>query len=71
MERESLKEYSEASTVEKEERYAMKSCFEELCTFLSMGAIFFRSLTEPNKRKADLSVKKIHFSMGIYVDINL
>ena len=36
MERGSLKEYSEAAIVEKEELYAMKSCFKELHTFLLM-----------------------------------
>ena len=36
MERKTFKEYSEAA-LEKEELYAMKSCFKELHTFLSMG----------------------------------
>ena len=42
MERENFKEYSEAPIVEKEELDAMKTCFEELLTFLSVGgrAIF-------------------------------
>ena len=62
LERESFKEYSEAAIVEKEELYAMKSCFEELYTFLSKGAIFFRSLTEPNKQ----SVKEFSSSRGTY-----
>ena len=48
MEKESLKlfkEYSEATIVEKEELQAMKSCFEELHTFLSMQSdiLFFGS----------------------------
>ena len=38
MGRESFKEYSEAAIVEKEERSVMKSCFQELHTFLSMRA---------------------------------
>ena len=62
MERESFKEYSEAAIVEKEELYAMKTCFEKLHTFLSTGAMFFRSLTEPNKR----SVKEFSSSRGTY-----
>ena len=37
MERESFKEYSEAAIVEKEKHYAIKSCFEELHMFLSLG----------------------------------
>ena len=36
MERESFKEYSEALIVENEELKAMKSCFDELHTFLSL-----------------------------------
>ena len=36
MERESFKECSEATIVEKEEFYAIKTCFKKLYTFLSM-----------------------------------
>ena len=37
MERKRFKEYSEAAIVEKEELYAMKSCFEELHIFINGG----------------------------------
>ena len=55
MERESFKEYSKGVIVEKEELYAMKSCFEELHTLLSMaaGRYFFR--TEQAERNEFLS----------------
>ena len=56
MERESFKEYSEAG--KNKELYAMKSCFEELHTFLSMGGDI--SL-EPNTEK---SVKEFSSSRG-------
>ena len=47
MERESFKEYSEAAMVKKEELHAIKSCFEELYTFLSMrGDISWEVRTE-------------------------
>ena len=47
MERESFKEYSEATITGKTELYAMKSCFEELHTFLSIGGDIS---AEPNKQ---------------------
>ena len=76
MERESFKEYSEAAIVEKEELYAMKSCFEELHTFLSMGGDIpsepntEQSVKEFSSSRGTLRQKKLHFSMGTYVDIN-
>ena len=50
MERENLKEYSEAAIVEKEELKAMKSCFEEIHTFLSMRDDISSSFSKPKKR---------------------
>ena len=45
-----FKEYSEAAIVKKEELYVMKSCLEELHTFLTMQAIFFLRNSEPRRQ---------------------
>ena len=58
MEKVSFKEYSEATIAEKEELYAMKSCFEELHTFLSMEGDVS---SEPNTKQ---SVKEFSSSRG-------
>ena len=57
MERKSFKEYSEGAIVEKKELYAIKSCFEELHMFLSVGCDISAG---PNKQ----SVKEFSSSQG-------
>ena len=52
----------------------MKSCFEELHTFLSMRGNISAEQAECKgifKQLRDFAVKKLHFLMKIYVDINL
>ena len=60
MERKRFKEYSEAAIVEKEELYAMKSCFEELHIFINGGGGGGYSFGSQNKR----SVKEFLSSRG-------
>ena len=67
MERESFKEYSEVAIIVKAELYAMKSCFEELHTILSMrskNTSLEVKTKGVKKQPRSLTVKEITFFDG-------